>query len=223
MVMLAVALVGLATLVPLQHHQTAQQRERERELLWVGEQYRQAIASFHAASPGLMPTYPRSLQELLQDPRYAQPRRHLRRLYADPFTGQSDWVLIAPPGQPGIAGVASAATVAPLKRHGFAPAQSGFDAALTVAEWRFVHDAQAAAAAPSPGIINPESPQPDPPEPPAAPPAPAAPPISPDARAQCLQTLSQASNACLALPAEEAMACRQRAREALLRCVRGGN
>jgi hypothetical protein len=204
--MLAVALVGLATLAPLQHHQIAQQRERERALLWVGEQYRQAIASYHAASPGSVPTYPARLQDLLQDPRYPQPRRHLRRLYPDPITGSSEWALLKAPGTgAGIVGVASLSAAAPLKRHGFAPAQAGFEAAESYAGWRFVHDSPAPVEAP------PASPPPPPPNP-----------ISDEQRAQCLRTLSAGMNACLVLPAEQLQDCRQRAREEMLRCVRGG-
>jgi hypothetical protein len=204
----------------LQHHQTAQQRERERALLWVGEQYRQAIASYHAASPSRVPTYPTRLQDLLQDPRYAQPRRHLRRLYADPITGNSEWALLKAPGAgAGIVGVASLSSAAPLKRHGFAPAQAGFEAAESYAEWRFVfvHDG----AAPPAAAGGPASPPP-PVEVPPAPPPPPYNPISDDQRAQCLRTLSASSNACLVLPVEEVQGCRQRAREEMLRCVRGG-
>jgi type II secretory pathway pseudopilin PulG len=217
MALLTVALVGLASLVPLQQHQIAQQRERERELLWVGEQYRQAIASYRAASPSGALAYPRNLQDLLQDPRFPQARRHLRRLYADPFTGRKQWTLIAAPGAAGsFIGVASTAAVAPLKRHGFAPWQADFETATTVADWRFVLE-----AAPPPPQQNPPS-APEVPSPPPAAPAPPAEPISAEARTQCLRAFSQATNACLVLPAEEAAGCRQAARTSFANCLRGG-
>lgn len=220
MAMLAVALVSLATLAPLTHHQTAQQRERERQLLWVGEQYRQAIASYHAASPDRVRTYPPTLQDLLQDPRFAFPRRHLRRLYADPMTGSAVWTLIKAPGGNGIAGVASASAAMPIKRHGFSAAQAAFESAESYAEWRFVHDAAGGSgglASPPPVALPTAPPVPDnipPPQPPAEP-------VSPEARQECMRVLSAAVNACLGLAGEEALACRQRAREEMLRCVRG--
>lgn len=62
-------------------------REREHELLFRGGEIADAIAAFRAVGAG----GPRSLDELLDDRRGEQPRRHLRRAYTDPFTGQADW------------------------------------------------------------------------------------------------------------------------------------
>jgi len=73
---------------------TAAQREREAELLFRGLQLREALARYAAATPAGQPARPAALAALLRDERQQPPRHHLRRLYADPFTGRPDWVLL---------------------------------------------------------------------------------------------------------------------------------
>jgi type II secretory pathway pseudopilin PulG len=89
---LALAGAGLAALGT--QWQISAQRERETELLFRGQQFREALRRFQQASPAGQPTLPQSLDELLVDRRAPLPRHHLRRLFADPFTGQPDWVLL---------------------------------------------------------------------------------------------------------------------------------
>lgn len=93
---LALTAAALAALG--QRWSTAAQRERERELLFRGQAIVRAIESYAAATPG-RPAYPQRLEDLLEDRRGPQPRHHLRQRYADPFTGEADWLLIpaAPP------------------------------------------------------------------------------------------------------------------------------
>lgn len=86
-----VALVAVGLLrVGVQWTATAD-RERQQELDWIGAQYVQAIASYYESTPGRVKQFPRSLDQLLDDDRFVLPRRHLRRLYADPFSGRADW------------------------------------------------------------------------------------------------------------------------------------
>lgn len=65
--------------------------ERERELIFRGEQIAAAIDAFHGADGVAVARWPASWDELLEDHRGPAPRRHLRRIYADPFTGKPDW------------------------------------------------------------------------------------------------------------------------------------
>lgn len=51
---------------------TASRRDRERQLLWVGTQYAQALRSYYRSSPGLA-QYPKALEDLLQDERFPTP------------------------------------------------------------------------------------------------------------------------------------------------------
>lgn len=65
--------------------------ERERELIFRGEQIAQAIAGYRGAEGAGAARWPASWDELLEDRRGLSVRRHLRRAYADPFTGETDW------------------------------------------------------------------------------------------------------------------------------------
>ena len=117
--------------------QTAQ-RDKEAELLFVGDQYRQAIASYYERSPGGAKRYPQKLEDLLEDRRWPVTVRHLRRLYKDPVTGQ-DMVPVEAPGGAGIMGVASPSETEPLKSAHFRPRDEPFAKARKYSDWQFVY------------------------------------------------------------------------------------
>lgn len=93
-VLLIVAVLGWGLAAAAQLWTTAAAREKERELLFVGEQFRRAIASYYESTPQPMKQFPRMLTDLIEDRRFPIPRRHLRRLYADPISGSRDWGLV---------------------------------------------------------------------------------------------------------------------------------
>ncbi len=134
--LLMIAIIGVVAGTAADVYQQTRQRSRETELLWIGNQYRQAIASYVASSRGAAQSYPQKLEELLLDPRFPGVRRHLRRIYPDPMTGKPDWELILAP-QGGIAGVKSRSTVVPLKQSGFRPRDAQFENKQSYAEWEF--------------------------------------------------------------------------------------
>ncbi len=114
------------------------QREREHELLVVGAEYRTAIERYVTSAPLGQRQYPRSLQDLVRDPRFPGIVRHIRRLHADPLTGRAEWgEVTAPDG--GIMGVYSLASGRPLKTGGFALRDARFTGAATYRDWIFVY------------------------------------------------------------------------------------
>lgn len=119
-------------------------RLKERELLFVGEQYRRAIRIYFERSPGVR-QFPESLEDLLRDPRYPSPQRYLRRLYPDPLTGKAEWGLILT-AEGRIAGVYSLADGRPRKQARFPANQMDFEGKESYREWRFVYAAPASAA-----------------------------------------------------------------------------
>ncbi|HET7402910.1 MAG TPA: type II secretion system protein [Usitatibacter sp.] len=114
------------------------QREREHELLVVGAEYRTAIERYVAAAPSGRRQYPRSLHDLVRDPRFPGIVRHIRRLHADPLTGRAEWGQVpAPDG--GIMGVYSLASGQPLKTGGFASRDARFTGAASYRDWIFAY------------------------------------------------------------------------------------
>jgi type II secretory pathway pseudopilin PulG len=122
--------------------ETSAKREKEAELLAVGNEYRKAIERYFLSGPQRQ--YPKNLSDLLKDPRMPGTVRHLRRIYPDPITGKEEWGLVKS-ADGGFAGVFSLSEAAPLKTAGFAVRDASFEGKTKYAEWQFVF---APAAAP---------------------------------------------------------------------------
>lgn len=150
LIIVSVMGLGLAATGTFWSH--AAQREKERELLFVGHQFRDAIASYYLHSPGITNAYPKSLDDLLEDKRFPMPQRHLRRVYADPITGKPQWGLIEAPGG-GIMGVRSLSEEAPIKTGNFEARDAAFGDAKQYADWKFVFTP----APPPPPLAAPKS------------------------------------------------------------------
>lgn len=137
LILIVIMGVGLAATGALFSHEA--QRDKERELLFVGDQFRAAIESYYRHTPGISSAYPRTLEDLLEDKRFPMPVRHLRRLYADPMTGKPDWALVEVPGGGGIMGVHSVSQDAPVKTGNFDLRDQAFEGKQHYAEWQFVY------------------------------------------------------------------------------------
>ena len=135
-VLFAVALGSLALAGTGALWQMEARRDKEKELLFIGEEYRRAIASYYDQSPG-DPQYPPRLADLVGDPRFPMPVRHLRRLYADPMSTDGQWEVIRRDGR--IVGIASRSTQAPIKIGDFPAEQAEFAGASHYADWQFLH------------------------------------------------------------------------------------
>lgn len=147
-VLLLVTLTTLGATAAATLWHTAARRDKERELLAVGDEFRRAIASYHRLPVGGRRQLPRTLDDLLLDPRLPGVHRHLRRIHVDPVTGQAEWGLIrAPDG--GIVGVHSLSQAAPLKVAGFASADAAFEGAARYADWQFRYREPSAPAPPT--------------------------------------------------------------------------
>ncbi len=144
----AVALAGIGLAGAGILWRVESQREKEKELLFIGEEFRRAIGRYYDAAPEGAKVYPATLEDLLQDRRYPYPVRYLRKIYRDPFSGTTEWTLIKE--QERIVGVASKSLAKPFKVAGFAANQDSFEQAATLADWQFVH-AGATKAGPATG------------------------------------------------------------------------
>ena len=136
LVLVAVAVIGLVAANSLQAGSQVSRRDAEEELLQVGLTFQRAILGYINTSPGQAVLGPRSLDELLRDPRVPGVRRHLRQIPHDPLTGRSDWGLLrSADGQ--IIGVFSLAEGRPIKRAGFEPALVRLTDAPSYQAWVF--------------------------------------------------------------------------------------
>ena len=146
MVLLALLLIlllgGLSTLLAAEVWATTMQREREAQLLFVGDQYRRAITSYYLMTPTAVKVYPRSLNDLIEDDRFPRRVQHLRRLYRDPIT-DGDWGLVKL-GE-GIVGVHSLSEAPTLKKASFPSQYKEFEVTKKYDQWQFV-------ARPSPAL-----------------------------------------------------------------------
>lgn len=152
MVLVMVTLLGLMAGIAGSSWQTIVQRSKEADLLWKGNQIRQAIGRYYEFSGAgtdiqtktaakTMHMFPVMLEDLLADPRTLEVTRYLRRLYPDPLTGE-DWELIRSPQGGGIMGVRSTSTLKPFKQYGFSVENKNFAVQNDYASWKFVYTPQ---------------------------------------------------------------------------------
>lgn len=149
MVVVGVVLAGLGEV----WHSVAI-REKEAQLLFVGNEFSQAIGRYYELTPAGPKQYPQSLDDLILDRRFPRPVRHLRKLYVDPFRGIPEWGLVLEQGR--VVGVYSEAEGVPMRKWEGAGMVVGGDAgageALSYSSWRFVYrsvNAMASGAMPS--------------------------------------------------------------------------
>jgi type II secretory pathway pseudopilin PulG len=146
MFVVAILLGGLALVG--ETWETSARREKETELLFIGNQYRRAIGLFYEATPGGVKRYPRALEDLVKDPRQPSTQRYLRKLFPDPMTGK-EWTIIRG-ADGGVQGVYSPSEVTPLKIAGFRVRDASFEGAQKYSDWKFIHTPAGAAAAGKP-------------------------------------------------------------------------
>lgn len=116
----------------------ARKREREQELLKVGDSFRKAIGNYYNQTPGAIKSYPPNLEALLIDDRFPKTKRYLRKIYLDPVTQKEGWgTLKAPSG--GIMGVFSLSAASPYKTNNFRVIYRHFENKKHYGEWYFVY------------------------------------------------------------------------------------
>ena len=133
---LAILMGGLALIGEV--WETSTKREKEAELLFIGNQYRRAIGLYYESTPGGVKRYPRTLEDLIKDSRHPSTQRYLRKVYPDPFTGKAEWGIVKA-GDGGIGGVYSLSDQPPLKVAGFKLRDADLAGKSKYSDWKFVH------------------------------------------------------------------------------------
>jgi type II secretory pathway pseudopilin PulG len=132
MVLMSISMAGVGLVWHIQL-----QREKERQLLLIGNTIRKAIGSYYANSPSDTGKYPPTLEALLLDERKIVPKRHIRKIYKDPIGQQQEWVLIMQ--NKGVVGIHSQSTLKPFRISGFPEAYEAFSKAKSYQDWKFVY------------------------------------------------------------------------------------
>jgi type II secretory pathway pseudopilin PulG len=133
----AIVIIGISLGAAGKYWSNVILREKETELLFRGDQYRQAIEKYYSAVPGRL-EYPQSIDDLLKDNRTAAGKRHLRQKYKDPITGE-DFVEFRDKTKGNrITGVYSSSDKEPLKQGNFPDQYKEFEGKKKYSEWKFM-------------------------------------------------------------------------------------
>jgi type II secretory pathway pseudopilin PulG len=136
--LIALAIISLTATATLQVGALVERRGAEEELLAIGSEFRAAMLSYaNATIPG-QARYPRTLQDLVKDNRFPNPRRHLRKVYIDPMTGNPEWGTLASFDGRGIVAVFSLSDGKPIKVANFDKGMEAFANAGTYRDWLFL-------------------------------------------------------------------------------------
>jgi type II secretory pathway pseudopilin PulG len=146
MLLMAIAVLGLFASATLQIGSQVGRRDAEQALLTIGAEYERALNSY--AGVALTTTSqaanaaannargPKTLEELLKDPRNPGVKRHLRQIFADPMTGRDEWGLIKD-ASGYILGIYSKSSARPIKQTNFDAAQLHFEGSEEYSKWIF--------------------------------------------------------------------------------------
>ncbi|MBA2483574.1 MAG: type II secretion system protein [Nitrosomonas sp.] len=151
LMLFAVTIAGILLAATGQAWHFKAQREKEKQLILVGEQFRNAVMSYYNSAADGGKKYPKTLEDLLLDKRGLVPQRHLRKMFLDPMTKSTEWGLVDEPvpeqdsgarisrSDLGIIGVYSLSKQAPIKTENFPEHYEDFTEAVTYQDWQFVY------------------------------------------------------------------------------------
>lgn len=141
-VIILVAIIGLVAATTVRLGATLQRAAAERELLYIGEQFSDALKSYAAATPQGQPQQPPTMKELLKDPRFPGTRRHLRKIFVDPMTGKAEWGIVYMGEKLGVLGIHSLSTAEPIKVSNFPSRFQTFEGKRKISDWVFTFNGQ---------------------------------------------------------------------------------
>ncbi len=160
LILIAIMGVTLAGIGTVWH--TKQQRTKEQQLIFIGNQFSQAISAYYnyQTPDSAVHQFPKKLEDLLLDKRQPNTTRYLRKIFADPITASADWGLIKA-ADGGIIGVHSLSEMQPIKTDNFGRGNEALAGKKHYSEWQFtyrVNSNMQLAAVALPGNQTPGSP-----------------------------------------------------------------
>lgn len=139
-VLLLLALTSLGLMRVAEAWSDSSRRDKEQQLLRVGQIYVQALERYRRSSPGTDKRLPMELDELLLDQRFVGTVRHLRRLYPDPMSRGAWGVVRGDDGR--IRGVYSLSEDAPLIAGDVRRPGLRLQPAQRYSDWKFTVDSE---------------------------------------------------------------------------------
>jgi type II secretory pathway pseudopilin PulG len=112
------------------------QRDKERELLFVGKEFSLGIERYRRAHGQAPEPYPLQLEDLLRDRNQLVTVRYLRKIYRDPMSGSQQWGLVRDP-KGGIIGIYSLSLRRPIRTTPIPGDSVAFAKATTYQDWKF--------------------------------------------------------------------------------------
>lgn len=138
-VLCALVLFGLGLAAFGRSWSMASQRLKEEELIRIGNEMVRAIGDYYQHPPGTAKTYPKSLDDLVEDKRFVGMHRHLRRIYRDPLTLVAHWgTVVAPDG--GIIGIYSLNPADCLRQSGVMLDDGTVVRGRRYVDWKFIYE-----------------------------------------------------------------------------------
>lgn len=133
-----IVLLSISSLVIIDAYQIQTKRANEIELLFIGQEFRDALESYCLKSneQGIN-CYPTSVEDLLKDNRSLKSNRHLRKIYVDPITGKKDWVYLKVSNR--IVGFHSSSNDSVLKKEGFRIENLSLSNKSSYSDWKFTY------------------------------------------------------------------------------------
>lgn len=132
-----ITIIGLVGAMTLRADALLRRAAAEEELLEIGAQFGAALQSYAAVTPSGQPALPPGLEQLLRDPRFPEPRRHLRKIFVDPMTGRAEWGIVHANGDKGVLAVYSLSQARPLKIADFDARFANFGDKKRISDWKF--------------------------------------------------------------------------------------
>jgi type II secretory pathway pseudopilin PulG len=131
--LVAIVIIGISTTAVVRSGSNIARHDREKELLFRGDQYRTAIGLYLKANAA----FPQSIDDLLKDPKTVT-KHYLRQRYKDPISGE-DFVEVRDPMTHRIIGVYSPSEKEPFKKANFSEQNKDFEGKTMYSEWQFVY------------------------------------------------------------------------------------
>ncbi|MET0322745.1 MAG: type II secretion system protein [Duganella sp.] len=157
-VIIVVAIIALVAAASLKLGATVQRSRAEQQLLVIGAAFSDALQSYADATPAGQLAQPASLKDLLRDPRFPTPRRHLRKIFVDPMTGKAEWGIVYLGEKTGVMAVYSLSDARPVKIGNFPARFQNLAGKQKISEWRFVAAGPATTGAAPAAPVTPDAP-----------------------------------------------------------------